>query len=289
VRCGENLPPAPILATEQPRPLTDAGSPDSAPLYGGPLIWSPGEETTTDKPGVATASTLPAQDRQATIAESAEDGRSREHRWRNTAFPLLAVVALSAGGGIAFVTLTSGDHARPTTTTARTAAAPTTAAGPLTSRVPPVATPETPPTIALSQATEMNAVLQAVQSTRSQVPDTLGSCDSVGSDLSVLQQVVQDRRDEVSRARSLQADQLTGDDDLRQDLVDLTQTTLDADEDYLNWAQQAEASGECTDVSENGAIGRANQRAADAKRHFVAMWNAIAPQFDLPTYVWNDF
>ena len=69
----------------------------------------------------------------------------------------------------------------------------------------------------------------------------------------------------------------------------MAQTSLDADQEYLNWAQAATASGDCQDVTDGGTIGQANQDAADAKRGFVALWNPYAARLGLTHYVWNDF
>lgn len=135
----------------------------------------------------------------------------------------------------------------------------------------------------------MNTVLEAVKSTRSELPDSLGSCASVDSDLGVLQQVVKERQDQAEQAKNVQTSGLTDGDALKQAMVDMTQGTLDADQDYLDWAQQAQSSGDCTDVEESGEIGDANQKAADAKRQFVALWNPIAQQSNQPSYAWNDF
>jgi hypothetical protein len=140
-----------------------------------------------------------------------------------------------------------------------------------------------------SQIEGMNALLQKIKATRSEVPDTLGSCASLDSDLSALQQAVQERRDETTEAANLPIDQLLDGTQLSQALVDLTQRTLDADQQYLNWAQDAQASGQCTDAGEDTGISDANQRAADAKRAFVDLWNSDAAEFQLPQYAWNDF
>ncbi len=131
-------------------------------------------------------------------------------------------------------------------------------------------------------------MLKAVKATRAEVPDTLGDCGTVTGDLGAVQQVVQERQGQAGAASRLRVDLLIGGEDLRQALKDMTQRTLEADQAYLSWAQDAQ-SGDCTDAGKSSAIENANQQAADAKRHFVDLWNALATQFGQPTYVWNDF
>lgn len=159
----------------------------------------------------------------------------------------------------------------------------------------PVAPPTEPgpsasPTQDVSaQFTAMNTLLQDIKNTRSSLPDTLGSCSSLDSDLTVLQQVVPQRQDQANSATNLRTDQMTDGGALEQALTNMTQSTLTADRDYLDWAQQAQSSGNCSDAGQDGTIGTDNQTAADAKRNFVKLWNADAARFGQPQYSWKDF
>jgi hypothetical protein len=148
----------------------------------------------------------------------------------------------------------------------------------------PTPTPSASPQ---DQVIAMNALLLTIKATRSELPDTLGSCTSVSSDLEILERVVQERSGQVTEATNLRTDTLSGGAALKTALIDMTDKTLAADQAYLEWAQNADAF--CTDVSQDGDLGQANQKAADAKRDFLKLWKPVAVSFKEPKYAWRDF
>jgi hypothetical protein len=139
------------------------------------------------------------------------------------------------------------------------------------------------------ELTAMNTFLQTVQSTRTEMPDTLGACEYAASDVELLAEVVQERTQQVSEATALRVDDIVDGGGLRQALISMTVATLTADKRYLTWARRAGSSSVCSDAGGNDAINKANQTAADAKRAFVRVWNADASRYGQPTYEWNDF
>ncbi len=69
------------------------------------------------------------------------------------------------------------------------------------------------------------------------------------------------------------------------------QSSMEADQAYAKWAQD-EVSNGCTkndtsDPNYQAAIGPDGQ-ATTYKQTFVGLWNPIATQYGLPTYVWNE-
>jgi hypothetical protein len=140
-----------------------------------------------------------------------------------------------------------------------------------------------------TQATAMNTLLGQIQSTHSELPDSIGSCDAVSSNVDALKQIVSERHDQADAASGLHTDQLTDGTELGSALVEMAQSNLDADQAYLDWAQNAQSSGACTGSEQNDTIRTANQRAANAKRDFANLWNGYAPQLGQPTYSWKTF
>jgi hypothetical protein len=200
--------------------------------------------------------------------------------WKNVVLWVAIVALLASGGWITFSSWPGRE----------TAASPSSYVAPASTEEP--SEPADPSVAAedqSSQAAAMNELLLEIQTTRSGIPDSLGGCGNVEADLSALERVVQERTQEATEAGDLRTDQLTDGAELGQALVDMTQSTLDADQEYLTWAKKAQSSGDCTDVGDGGTIGAANQTAADAKRRFVGLWNGYAGQFGQQEYSWKDF
>lgn len=263
-------------ATEVPRDSWGGGSPTSE---GSGVTW-PGDPPAREFPGAGWPGT---EGWPAGPAGPVEHDRAPGSRWKGLALWVALFVVL-AGGGSAAGLLLSGRHGQQARVVDRTSSVPKPATVPGTETSP--GTPA--PGDGSAQAEDMDTLLRAVKATRAKVPGTLGSCDNVTTDLGSVQEVVQERQDQANAAAGLNVDGLTGGTDLRQALEDLTRRTLEADQAYLSWAQAAQ-SGDCTDVTDSGPIGDANQRAADAKRHFVSLWNDVADRYGLPNYVWKDF
>ena len=187
--------------------------------------------------------------------------------WKTFAVSAAAVTALAAGG----VTTV---HRWPVTGSLQLIPKPT-PSGPTASASP------------YGQVVAMDALLHSIKATGSERPDTLGSCASLSSDAEILGQVVQERSEQVTEATNLRTDTLSGGPALKSALIDMTNKTLAADQAYLNWAQNAGSF--CTDASQDGDLGQANQEAADAKRHFLKLWQPVASPFNEPKYSWRDF
>jgi hypothetical protein len=153
----------------------------------------------------------------------------------------------------------------------------------------PSVEPSTPAPDPSAQIDGINTLLQSIKASRAKLPDTLGDCATVSSDIQPLEQVVRERDNQANEATNVQADGLPNGDALKQALVDMTRSTLTADQKYLDWAWPATSGGNCTDAGKDTTINHANQTAADAKRRFAELWNADAQQYGEPTYAWHDF
>ena len=193
---------------------------------------------------------------------------------RESAMVILA--ALLAGGAIVFAQLPRDDRLMPM------------------SLEPSAVQTTTVPSAEATPSADISTLLQSIVATRSEMPAAVGSCANVGSDVSALQQVVAERNSDAAQAVNLQGEPSSAGSNLMQALVSMTQSMSVADNDYLTWAQQAQSSGTCTDVTESdvtetGTIGTDNQNAANAKRAFVALWNPCAQQAGQQTYTWKDF
>ncbi|MBE1531455.1 hypothetical protein [Actinomadura algeriensis] len=133
-------------------------------------------------------------------------------------------------------------------------------------------------------------LLTEIQNTRSKMPDTLGDCVTVESDLPPLREVTEERRTQAGQAANADFTGLANADELRDALVEMTRLVLEADERYIEWAERATAStGLCTPATSDTSVMDANTAAADAKQRFVELWNAATASQGGPTYVWNDF
>lgn len=153
---------------------------------------------------------------------------------------------------------------------------------------PPAVQDTAPPPDPAGQLATMNAFLETVESTRSELPAFLGSCAYAASDADTLAQIVQERDQAVNQATTLRTDDILDGDKLRQALVTMTQAMLTADKKYLTWAQRAASSGSCSEAG-GSSFDQANQAAADAKRAFVKLWKGDADKYGQPPYKWNDF
>jgi hypothetical protein len=141
------------------------------------------------------------------------------------------------------------------------------------------------------QAAAVNQILKSGKTARGHLPSRLRTCDDVSAGVRGFQQVVRDRQQELSQSKGLKVDRLPDGSRLRQSMIAAYQSSLDADQAYLAWAQ---------DVQEQGCGGKiapltahykkaisANDKAGPAKRQVVALWKPIAGDQGLPIYAWN--
>lgn len=214
----------------------------------------------------------------------APDGRRR--RWAALAVTA-GLVAVTSFGVVLALGLSEGSHpAAGHRTGSESSAAPPTEE--------PSGTPEAgeSPSDATGQATAVNAILSAGKDTHGKLSVSLETCNDLVAAIPAFQEVVQDRRGELEQARQVSTDRLPGGADLKQAMIDAYSASLDADQAYLAWAQEAEAQGCDGDAlpqsANQDAVTAANDRAGPAKRRVVALWNPIAQSQGLPAYQWKE-
>lgn len=142
---------------------------------------------------------------------------------------------------------------------------------------------------AIAQVEAIDGLLAAVTASHRKLPDTLGGCDSAAADLGPLKEVTEERRQQAEQAGFLQVDAIPEGDALKQALMEMTSASLQADEEYVTWAEQAQSSVTCTEASQDSSIVTANKTATSAKRRFADLWSSIASQHGGSAYTAGDF
>ena len=99
--------------------------------------------------------------------------------------------------------------------------------------------------------------------------------------VSQIQGVVNERDTEYNRAAALSTSALANGAALKSDLLTVLRDSLNADRDYLRWAQQQDNPG-CTPSAPSGTFTTADQQAGVAKTAFLQIWNPIAAKYGLP-------
>ena len=89
------------------------------------------------------------------------------------------------------------------------------------------------------------------------------------------------RSSEHNQASALSMTALASGARVKSDLIAMLRNSLDADRDYLTWAQQQLSSG-CTPSAQSSAYNAAyyaDQQANASKEAFVQVWNQVMAQY----------
>ncbi len=154
---------------------------------------------------------------------------------------------------------------------------------------PPRATSPAPSPSALAsgQAVAVGHLLTSSAATRQTLDGAINevlSCTNLSGAASQIQNAVSQRDSEYRQASALSASGLPQGAAVKADLIAALRTSLDADHDYLTWAQQELNSG-CAQPEQStayGAADSADQAADAAKQAFVQVWNPIAVKYGVP-------
>jgi hypothetical protein len=168
---------------------------------------------------------------------------------------------------------------------------------PPSSSSPPSSSPASssppPAQSASGQAAAVSSLLKTSEATRgklgpavSEIQDYCSSLTStqLASEVSTIQTVANQRQGEYNQAQTLQVSLLRNGGELRTDLLNALQYSLNADNDYLQWAQQEQQG--CFPASQSqpfNAAANADVQAVNAKTSFANLWNGVAPQYGQPT------
>ena len=132
----------------------------------------------------------------------------------------------------------------------------------------------------------MNSLLGSSQAARTALQGPVvevGNCANLLTAITQIQAVVNQRSAELSQASALSATALPDGAALKSDLIAALRSSLDADENYLTWAQQQQSSG-CTPdgaSSAYGAAADAGEQADAAKDVFARAWNPVAVRYGI--------
>ncbi|OLE24982.1 MAG: hypothetical protein AUG44_17435 [Actinobacteria bacterium 13_1_20CM_3_71_11] len=138
------------------------------------------------------------------------------------------------------------------------------------------------------QAATIDALLNASGASRTQLGPALTqveNCGDLDAAAITLQKIMTERNDQVRQSRTLAVDQLDHGTQLRDLLAQALTHSLEADQKFAAWLQNAKASG-CTGHAAHDADYQAAQAASseatNAKLSFVQLWNPIASRYGLP-------
>ncbi|MFA1550867.1 hypothetical protein [Actinomadura chokoriensis] len=120
-----------------------------------------------------------------------------------------------------------------------------------------------------TQAGAVNGLLEEMGSTRSD----LGSVVADGCPASGLQRILDARKGQLERARTLEVSALDNGVQMKDALVRALEASTESNQRYLDTAPGCPSEGEVADV---------NQRASSAKSEFIGYWTPIAEQAGLP-------
>jgi len=123
------------------------------------------------------------------------------------------------------------------------------------------------------------ATLKALQGAVSEVSD----CTNLPSAVRQIHNVVNQRSTEYNQASALPTSALTNGAAVKSDLTAALRASLDADKDFLTWAQQQLNPG-CTPTAQSSAYNtayNASQQAAAAKKTFIQAWDLIAARYGI--------
>lgn len=136
------------------------------------------------------------------------------------------------------------------------------------------------------QALAVHQLLNASADTRNQLGRVLNAaakCETLPAAINGFQQVAQRRTNQINRAKELQVGALQRGERLRAALTRSFQYSLQTDQAFLAWAQQAQG---CTGATKHDANHQRGQslsvQATVAKKKVAALWNPVARKEQLP-------
>jgi serine/threonine-protein kinase len=155
-----------------------------------------------------------------------------------------------------------------------------------TSAPSPSPSPSSASTLASRQAAAVNnllgssaATLQALQGAVSEV----FNCTNLSSAVRQIQNVVNQRSTEYKQASALSTSALANGAAVKSDLIAALRNSLDADKDFLTWAQQQLSPG-CTPTTQSSAYNaayNASQQAGASKKAFIQVWDLVAARYGI--------
>lgn len=242
---------------------------------------------------VACGRPLPAAAEDTGPAHAADRGRlARPPRAgppparRNMVLGLVALVILAGGGTGAYLMLRHKSAAVTTSHSHKTA----------TRSVTQEPASSAAPSSEQDQLTRFLAAVRGSAAARTLVSTAVtqvGACSlAPAAGISQLHQAITDRQNVLAMMSGLSVSAIPGGQSMRADLGNVLQLSISADRDFIGWMQDPQATQDCpasTARDSDYAAGlTASSQAVRAKKQFLAFWNPLAGQFQLPTYATLD-
>jgi len=141
------------------------------------------------------------------------------------------------------------------------------------------------PALASRQAAAVNDLLSSSAATRKALQGAVSKardCTDLSGAVSQIQNAVNQRNAEYNQASALSTSALADGTIVKTDLTVALRSSLDADRDYLAWAQQLKLGcAAATQSSAYNAAYQADQQANAAKEAFIQVWNPVAAQYGI--------
>ena len=142
------------------------------------------------------------------------------------------------------------------------------------------------PTLASRQAAAVNNLLSSSAATLKALQGAVSevfNCTNLSSAVPQIQNVVNQRSTEYNQASALSTSALANGAAVKSDLIAALRNSLDADRDFLTWAQQQLNPG-CTPTAQSSAYNaayNASQQAGASKKAFIQVWDLVAAQYGI--------
>ena len=142
------------------------------------------------------------------------------------------------------------------------------------------------PTLASRQAAAVNNLLSSSAATLKALQGAVSevfNCTNLSSAVGQIQNVVNQRSTEYNQASALSIFALANGAAVKSDLIAALRKSLDADKDFLTWAQQQLNPG-CTPTAQSSAYNaayNASQQAGASKQAFIQVWDLVAAQYGI--------
>jgi serine/threonine protein kinase len=219
------------------------------------------------------------------MSHDSVSGPGRPSRRRLRSGVIGFVLALAAAGIAAAVTILVVGPARPAADRPTPSPATTTARPPASSPAP---SPSSVSTLALAsrQAAAVSDLLNSSAATRKALQGAVTEardCTNLPGAVRQIQDATNQRSTEYSQASALSTSALADGTIVKADLTAALRSSLDADRDYLAWAQRQLKLG-CAAAAQSSAFNAAytaDERANAAKEAFVQVWNPVAARYGI--------
>lgn len=203
----------------------------------------------------------------------------RQRRHRSAVIGLiLALAAVSIAAAVAIGVVAPARPARGRPAVSSPAA---------TSARPSSPAPSSASTLASRQAASVSDLLSSSAATRKAIQGAVSEatdCADLSSAVGQIQNAVNQRGTEYDRASAMSTSALADGALVKTDLTAALRNSLDADKDYLAWAQRQLKLG-CAPAAQSSAYNAANNadmQANAAKQAFVQVWNPVAARYGIP-------